>query len=132
MWIKMEDVMRSKLGQRLMAVTLIGSTLGLIGLDVRAAQAQANACAGYEHANYGGAARSLQANGSVRKSQIADKISSFKMIQGCHVEAFENDNFMGASARWDRDVAFIGRNWNDIISSWKCVCSSNRPVPFDR
>jgi hypothetical protein len=35
-----ERTMRTKLSQRLFAIALVGSTLGLIGLDVRAAQAQ--------------------------------------------------------------------------------------------
>jgi syncollin len=109
------------------ALTAAGLILGLIGLDVRPAQAQAEACTAYEHANFGGRARTLPGNGSVRSSALSDKISSFKMIRGCHVEAFENANFKGASARWDRNISFVGSNWNDIISSWKCVCG----VPLD-
>jgi hypothetical protein len=117
-----ERTMRTKLSQRLVAIALAGSTLGLIGFDVRAAQAQAHACTAFSDANYGGASRGLAANASSPMTSMNDKISSFKIASGCHVEVFEHRDFQGPSARWSGDVTFVGNNWNDLISSWKCVC----------
>jgi Peptidase inhibitor family I36 len=117
-----ERTMRTKLSQRLFAIALVGSTLGLIGLDVRAAQAQeAQACVAFEDANYGGAGRGLRANENTPMTTMNDKISSFKIRSGCHVEVYQDRDFKGASTSWSQDVAFVGNNWNDRISSWKCV-----------
>jgi len=115
--------MRTNLSQRLVAIALVGSTLGLIGLDVRAAQAQEWACTAYEHANYGGASEGLSAGGSTHMTRMNDKISSFKIVRGCHVDAYEDRDFKGASSRWSGDVSFVGENWNDKISSWTCMCA---------
>jgi hypothetical protein len=116
--------MWTKPSQRLFAIALVGSTLGLIGFDVRAAQAEeAQVCIAFEDANYGGAGRGLRANESTAMTTMNDKISSFKIRRGgCHVEVYQDRDFKGASASWSRDVAFVGNNWNDRISSWKCVC----------
>lgn len=116
--------MRSKTTRMTVAVALFGSAVALMGLYPRAAQAQSHACTAYEHRDYKGKAFGLAADGSVGKSHIANRISSFKMVRGCHVVAYEHDNFKGPNARWSRDVAFIGDNWNDLISSWKCVCGN--------
>jgi Peptidase inhibitor family I36 len=117
--------MWTKLSQRLFAIALVGPTLGLIGLDVRAAQAEeAHVCTAYEHANYGGASRGLAANGETPMTHMNDKISSFKIRNPgrCYVEVYEDRDYKGASAVWRQDIAFVGNNWNDRISSWKCVC----------
>jgi hypothetical protein len=115
--------MRTKPNRRLVAIVLIGSALGPIGLDLRAAQAQAWACTAYEHANFGGSSRGLPAGGRASRSGIDNKISSFRIVRGCHVDAFEHGNFQGPSSRWTGDVPFVGRNWNDLITSWKCECN---------
>jgi hypothetical protein len=72
--------MWTKLSQRLFAIALVGSTLGLIGLDVRAAQAEgAQACIAFDDANYKGAGRGLRANESTPMTTMNDRISSFKI-----------------------------------------------------
>jgi hypothetical protein len=119
---KMERTM--KLSQRLFAIALVGSTLGLIGLDVRAAQAEeAQVCIAFEDANYKGAGRGLRANQNTPMTTMNDKISSFQIRNPkCHVVVYQDRDFKGASMSWSEDVAFVGNNWNDRISSWKCVC----------
>jgi hypothetical protein len=102
---------------------LIGAVLGVAGLDTRAAQA-AGACTAYEDRDFGGKAFDLAADGVARKSHIANKISSFKMVRGCHVDAYTDDDFKGAKHRWSQDIRFVGRDWNDAISSWKCICGN--------
>ena len=110
--------MRTKLTHRLVALVLAGSGLGLA---VSAAQAEW-ACTAYEHRDYGGASRGLAANHRSGQTQMNDKISSFKIVQGCRVVAYEHANFSGPNAVWRGDVPFIGANWNDLISSWECKC----------
>lgn len=109
--------------QRLIALALVSSTLGLIGLGMRAAQAQAWPCTAFEHANYGGQWRGLGAGGRTRMTGMNDKISSFRIARGCHVEVYEHRDFQGPSARLQGDVPFVGQNWNDLVSSWACVCN---------
>src|SRR5436190_22994704 len=110
--------MWTKLSQRLFAIALVGPTLGL-----SAAQAE-DVCTAYEHANYGGAAEGLAANGETPMTAMNDKISSFKIRNPgrCYVEVYQDRDYKGASAVWRQDVGFVGNNWNDKISSWKCVC----------
>jgi hypothetical protein len=114
----MEGDMKSVL-----TVAVIGAVLCVAGVDIRAAQA-ADACTAYEHRDFAGKGFGLGADESARKSHIANKISSFKMVRGCHVEAYTDDNFRGAHHRWRHDVAFVGPDWNDAISSWKCLCGN--------
>jgi Peptidase inhibitor family I36 len=120
----MERTMWTKLSQRSFAIALVGSTLGLIGLDVCAAQAEeAQVCIAFEDANYKGAGRGLRANESTPMTTMNDKISSFKIRKGgCYVEVYQDRDFKGARSSWSQDVAFVGNNWNDRVSSWKCVC----------
>ena len=102
---------------------VIGAVLVMAGLDMRAAQA-ADACTAYEHRDFRGKSFGLGADGEATKSHIANKISSFKMVRGCHVEAYTDNNFRGAHHKWKQDVAFVGSDWNDAISSWKCLCGN--------
>ena len=102
-------------------VVLAGSVLGLVGLTATTAQAQ-NACTAYEHANFKGKGFGVAANGSAANSKLNNSISSFKMVRGCHVVAYSEVNFKGPSVTWTKDVAFVGKQWNDVISSYQCIC----------
>jgi hypothetical protein len=113
--------MWTKLNQRLVAFVLVSSALA--GVDVRAAQAQGAACTAYEHRDYKGVAKTLNPNQSANRSGISDKISSFRIIMGCRVVAYENENFRGPNAQWSQSVPYVGDNWNDLISSWRCLCN---------
>jgi hypothetical protein len=118
----MEVSMLAKLTQRLAALALVGSALALPGFVMSQAQAQTWACTAYEHRDYGGAWRGLAANGRTNRSKLGDKISSFRMVTGCRVIAYEHVDFKGPNAQWRTDVPYVGDSWNDLISSWECKC----------
>jgi hypothetical protein len=44
------------------------------------------------------------------------------MVSGCSVIAYSEPNFKGPNVRWSKNVAFVGPQWNDVISSYRCVC----------
>src|SRR5262245_6519838 len=56
-----------------------------LGLAAPAAQAQGWACLADAHPNFTGISKGLAANGSSTRSDLNDKISSFKIVQGCRV-----------------------------------------------
>jgi hypothetical protein len=104
-----------------MKVACAALVFGMLGFGVPAAQAQW-ACTAFEHANFKGKSFGVAVNGSVNNSKLNNNISSFKMVRGCQVIAYTETNFRGPSARWTKDVAFVGPRWNDVISSYQCVC----------
>jgi hypothetical protein len=106
-----------------LATLVSGSVLafGLV-LGTVAAQAQ-QACTAYQHANFQGKSFGLGTNKSVANSKLTNNISSFKMVSGCSVIAYSEPNFKGPNVRWSKNVAFVGPQWNDVISSYRCVCN---------
>jgi hypothetical protein len=116
----MEKAMRTRLGRQLMSFALVGTAV--VGLGVTTARVEEFACTAFVDANYRGASWGLSANGQASRTHADNKISSFKIVRGCHVDAYEHVNFQGPSSKWTGDVPFVGPNWNDLISSWKCVC----------
>jgi len=93
-----------------------------LGLAAPAAQAQGWACLADAHPNFTGISKGLAANGSSTRSDLNDKISSFKIVQGCRVIAYENVGFKGPNSVWPGNVSYVSDNWNNLISSWKCMC----------
>ncbi len=59
-----------------------------------------------------------------------DRMSSIKVPPGMSVTIFEHDNYGGAYATIDRDIACFDRNWNDQVSSMRVTYDrrDSRPV----
>jgi hypothetical protein len=115
--------MCSGLNQRLVAFALVSSTFAPLGIVVPAAHAQSAACTAFADPDFRGEERRLAAGQSINNRTSKEKISSFKIRRSCRVDAYQGADFQGASSRWERDVPFVGANWKDMISSWKCVCA---------
>jgi hypothetical protein len=119
----MEQAMYSRLNQRLVAFAVVSSTFGPLGIVVPVAHAQSAACTAFADADFRGEERRLAAGRSINNRTSKEKISSFRILRTCRVDAYQGADFQGASSRWERDVPFVGDNWKDMISSWKCTCA---------
>lgn len=106
------------------ALTLTASVLGLIALDMQAALAQQHSCVAYQRPDYRGESWGLAANKSTGKSHISNKISGFKIRSGCYVQAYAGEDYTGRNRRFSGDTPYVGDAWNDVISSWRCICSN--------
>jgi hypothetical protein len=115
------------------------ATLTLLGFSVADAAvnaAHARACEAYQRPDYGGQRATLEPGGTSSRSKLDNKISSFRIANGCYAETFTGENFTGSRGVWQGQVRFVGEKWNDAITSWRCQCgtraSSGRPsVRFD-
>ena len=90
-----------------------------------AAPAWAQACATvYEHARFGGESRDVPRGASVSNlgSLWNDVISSVSVEPGCALNVWEHANFDGAHTTFIGSVPWVGRDWNDRISSYNCTC----------
>jgi hypothetical protein len=115
------------------------ATLTLLGFPIADAAvnaAHARACEAYQKPNYGGERATLEPGGTSSRSRLDNKISSFRIANGCYAETFTGQGFTGQRRAWQGHVQYVGDMWNDAITSWRCVCgtraSSGRPsVRFD-
>lgn len=123
--------MRSERKLTRLALTIV-STVATLSAAAPVASAQDFACIAYQHPRFTGESRGLVANREARRSEMSNKISGFKIRAGCHVDVFTEDNFKGPNTRFAGNVPYVGDSWNDVISSWKCVCATPRPVIIDR
>jgi hypothetical protein len=95
----------------------------ILGIAAPVAQAQEFACTAYVDRDFRGAGKGLNPGQSSSQTRINDKISSFRIVRGCRVVAYEHAEFRGPSAQWTQSVPYVGDNWNDLISSWRCLCN---------
>lgn len=78
----------------------------------------------YQDANYGGTAVMLS-KGNYTLSQLSalgipnDWMSSLKVLNGCTVEVYENDNFTGTLWKFTADTSYVGAEANDKMTSVK-------------
>lgn len=61
-----------------------------------------------------------------------DVVSSVRVEPGCQLEVWEHVTFAGVKAVISEDTAFVGRYWNDRISSSICRCDAGRRGGRDR
>ena len=124
-----------------MATTRIATlvTLTLLSFSIADAAvnaANARACEAYQRPGYGGERATLEPGAGSSRSKLDNRISSFKIANGCYAETFMGANFTGRRGTWQGHVNYVGDMWNDSITSWRCVCgtttSAARPrVRFD-
>jgi len=76
-------------------------------------------CVAFEDANFRGAQLPIRANSSMEylSGFWNDRISSLACAPGCEITTFEHVNFAGRRQTWAGNVPFVGRGWNDRISS---------------
>ena len=81
-------------------------------------------CVAFEHADFGGRQLPIRANSSIgyMPGFWNDRISSFTCSPGCEITTFEHANFGGRRQSWGGSVPFVGRGWNDRISSVVVDC----------
>jgi hypothetical protein len=82
------------------------------------------ACYAYEHRGYDG---DRQTTGPRRiKNYVGDdfndSISSFRVMEGCRIVAWEDSDSGGAEVTFYSDTEYVGDLWNDAISSYACRC----------
>jgi hypothetical protein len=53
---------------------------------------------------------------------MGDWISSFKIARGCVVIAYRHRDYNGEMKIFAGSNRYVGDQWNDKISSWKCEC----------
>jgi len=98
-------------------------TLGTVSFTP-AARAAGSCATLYEHINFGGDRREVDAGESV--SWIGgpwnDQVSSLEVRPGCVFNAYEHINFGGAHTTFLGSVPWVGNWWNDRISSYTCTC----------
>lgn len=114
-------------------VVLVLTGLGLTTSNVLDAQAagapepggpRRHDCIGYEHRDFGGATITQNAGRGWRYvgGGWNDKISSFRMRNGCGIRAYQHRDYQGDSKVFRGSYRYVGDLWNDQISSWKCQC----------
>jgi hypothetical protein len=82
------------------------------------------ACYAYEHRGFDG---DRQTTGPRRiKNYVGDDfndtISSFRVMAGCRIVAWEHRDKGGARTTFYSDTEYVGDDWNDDISSYACRC----------
>ncbi len=121
----------AKIVNSVMAIAMAGSILATAALPARAAGEREQGgppkpvqCIAYQHRDFKGAKMTQYAGQGWKYVGSAwnDKISSFKIADGCHVVAYHHRDFRGDSTTFRGYVKYTGDLWNDQISSWKCVC----------
>lgn len=95
--------------------------LSLVAFGSAAAHAQ-QACTAYTEANFKGAGMGLGTNKNVADSKLSNKITSFRVVSGCRVIAYSERNFQGPSVTFAKSVPYVGKQWDNVISSYRCVC----------
>lgn len=74
----------------------------------------------FEHADYAGTRKALPPRRYANPGALGfpnDQISSVRVPAGLSVEVFEHADFRGESRRLTKDTHWIGRTWNDRVSS---------------
>jgi len=73
----------------------------------------------YEHKDYGGSSQRFTIGNYPKLSafKMNDKISSFKIDPGYRVIGYIDENYKGASRIFEGDIDFVGKDFNDKISS---------------
>jgi hypothetical protein len=81
-------------------------------------------CIAFQHRDYGGSTMSEYSGRGYKYVGSAwnDKISSFKIANGCWVKAYQHRDYKGDSTTFTGYVKYTGDLWNDQISSWTCHC----------
>jgi Peptidase inhibitor family I36 len=125
--------MRTHHDWRLPALLFAASVLGLLVTTTAKAQDGGRErggprtfdCIGYEHRDFRGATITENAGRGWKYvgDRWNDKISSFRMRNGCRVIAYQHRDYKGDSTVFRGDHKFVGDLWNDQISSWKCMCN---------
>jgi hypothetical protein len=97
--------------------------LAMIGLCLLGGTADA-ACTVYEHADFRGRSRTIDANQSVPWLGRGwnDIISSVRTSRNCTLRVYEHRDLGGRSAEF-QTTSFVGRGWNDRISALECECT---------
>jgi hypothetical protein len=102
-----------------------GATFTLALFLVAPLSAQAGeVCSFYQHRDFQGGQFEVYGGEGVRfvGNQINDQISSASCDPGCTATVFEHWKYQGAAIRLRGDVEFVGRRWNDRISSIRVQC----------
>jgi len=80
----------------------------------------------FEHKDFGGATwvwgvgqKAVMATEPGQDYISNDTISSVRVPKGLELVAYEHINFAGKSRRITGDVAFLGDDWNDLMSSFQ-------------
>ena len=102
-----------------MATTRIATlvTLTLLGFSIADAAvnaANARACEAYQRPGYGGERATLEPGDKSSRSRLDNKISSFKIANGCYAETFMGENFTGRRGTWQGHVNYVGDVWNEL------------------
>jgi hypothetical protein len=81
-------------------------------------------CSFYQHRDFQGGVFDVYGGENIRfvGNQINDQISSVSCDPGCTATVFEHWKYEGAAIRLRGDVEFVGRRWNDRISSIRVRC----------
>ena len=95
--------------------------VSLLTLGTTIAQAQ-QACSAYPEANYKGRGMGVGTNKTIANSKLSNNITSFKIVSGCSVIAYSEPNFQGPSVTFAKSVPYVGRQWDNVISAYRCVC----------
>jgi hypothetical protein len=87
----------------------------------------------YEDCDFRGTSRNVDIGEyrSLKTLRFAnDRMSSIKVPPGMSVTIFEHDNYGGAYATIDRDIACFDRTWNDQVSSMRVTYDrrDSRPI----
>lgn len=83
----------------------------------------------YEHCDFRGDSRDILV-GEFRNMRSVnfgnDSVSSIRVPNGMQLAIYEDDDFRGAYARFNRDSSCLDRQWNDKASSLKVSVYSNK------
>ncbi len=88
--------------------------------------ANASSCRVYEHRDYRGWVRSVDAGLGWKYvgSKVNDKISSVQVDRGCTFVGYEHRDFKGWKRVYTSNTAYVGNDVNDKISSGTCNCQA--------
>ena len=79
----------------------------------------------FQHWKYEGSSINLTSVPSKTRnipSDWNDQVSGMKIGKGCSLTVHEHSNGRGPSKTFSSDIPWIGSEWNDKISSYRCSC----------
>jgi len=79
----------------------------------------------YEDSNYSNHAYiiwGLNANSTYVGDSWNDKVSSVYVAPGCQLTLYQDSNYQGLPQTYTQSAAFVGSEFNDKASSFKCTC----------
>lgn len=94
-------------------------------VDEEIGEARAKPCAIlYQHRDYRGDRKRVRRGARVRYigDLWNDEVSSAKVRSGCVLNVYEHRDYRGDHKTLRGRVPFVGRRWNDRISSYTCSC----------